>query len=331
MILFDEVAFGMRLQSYALPSLLCHPRASPIYWFGLNLNGPYDGQHTQLSQQATFQLKQLPAGHFLAFYNNLCAAITASKFSYDILPAPVDLDYDADLRNTPVDGDTMFRDRITFGPKYTMMATTLYFQHEHNRLSNLLCAIFNNGLLPLSTSKRVRDIVNKNAPDGDGMGVLQDLLLLFHPGMKDNTALTFVEHKLAAPKFNLEPPEDMLAALPRYHTEYTHWLDLLHLYPEHAVFWDVDIPLQFIHGLGVHTQHLLTMELSYLSVFKTHDKRQFHHQGQNLPIPLSLQVEALSEKLKHLLKNLPLMRPTCLSHCLPTLSTSRPLDYFKPS
>jgi hypothetical protein len=98
-----------------------------VYWFGLNLNGPYDRQHTQLSKQATFQLKQLTAIHFFAFYNNLRAAITASKFSYDLLPAPVDLDYDADLRNTPVDGETMYRDGIVFGPKYTMMATMTYF------------------------------------------------------------------------------------------------------------------------------------------------------------------------------------------------------------
>ena len=160
----------------------------------------------------------------------------------------------------------MFRDGIIFGPKFTMLATMTYFQHEHDRLSNLLFAIFNNGRLPLATSKRVRDIVNKNSPDGDGMGVLQDLLLLFHPGLKDNTALSFAEHKLAAPMFGIDPHEDMLAALLRYHTEYTHWLDLLKLYPEHAMFWDVDIPLQFIHGLGLQSQHLLTTELANLSV-----------------------------------------------------------------
>ncbi len=190
------------MRGYAIPSLLCHIHAAPVHWFSLNLNGPYDGQHNQLGNQAPFQLKDLTTSHFVAFYNNLCKAVMASKFSFDILPAPVDLDYDCDFRATPVDGERMFCDGLVFGPKYTVMATANYFQHEHDRLSNLLFAIFNNGLLPIGSSKRICDIVNKNAPDGDGMGVLQDLMLMFHPGIKDNSAILFAEHKLAAPKFS---------------------------------------------------------------------------------------------------------------------------------
>ncbi len=166
------------------------------------------------------------------------------------------------------------------------MAKMTYFQRKHDCLSSLLFAMFNNGLLPLST--HVQGIVNKNAPDGDGMGVLNNLLWLFHPALKDNTALTFAGHKQAAAKFTLEPLKDiMLAALLCYHMEYTHWLDLLRLYPEHAMFRDVNISLQFILRFGVHTQHLLTMELANLSVLKTHDRQQFHNWGQDIVIPLA--------------------------------------------
>ncbi len=80
----------------------------------------------------------------------------------------------------------------------------------------------------------------------------------------------------------------MLGMLTCYHMDYIQWLDLLRLYPEHAMFQDVDLPLQFIHGLGIQAQHLLTMELANLSVLKTHDKWEFQLQGSNIAIPLSL-------------------------------------------
>ncbi len=73
------------------------------------------GACCKLSKKATFQLKQSPAVHFFAFHNNLRTAITASKFSYDILPAPVDLDCDIDLRNMPVHGETIYQDGWFFG------------------------------------------------------------------------------------------------------------------------------------------------------------------------------------------------------------------------
>ncbi len=44
-----------------------------------------------------------------------CAAVTASKFTYDLLPAPLDLDYDSDLCNTQADGNLMIQVGIMIG------------------------------------------------------------------------------------------------------------------------------------------------------------------------------------------------------------------------
>ncbi len=64
-------------------------------------------------------------------------------------------------------------------------------------------------------------------------------------------------------------------------------------YPSSNYIWSWFTPL-----------HCLTLELASLSELQTHDKCQFQLDGRNLPIPLYLQVEALHDKLCHLVCNL---------------------------
>ena len=67
------------------------------------------------------------------------------------------------------------------------------------------------------------------------------------------------------------------------------WLALLHLYPEHSTFRQVDIPLHYLKGLGVNA-HYLQEELFALRVIKTNDLRLY---SEHLPannVPKRLQV-----------------------------------------
>ncbi len=90
----------------------------------------------------------------------------------------------------------------------------------------------------------------------------------------------------------------MLAALLRYYTKYSHQLDLLWLSPAILSPWNLFMILVFNPRWFANR-----------SVIKTHGTCQFHHNGSDFPILLSLQVEPLYDTtLKHLLKYLHLMR-----------------------
>ena len=98
----------------------------------------------------------------------------------DLLPQAVDLLYDADLRETSIDGDLLSSMHILFGPKFSITATAEHFDSEHQRFSNTLYSVLSSpDVLPLNHGDKAKDILDKNSPKGDGFGVLQDLCFFF--------------------------------------------------------------------------------------------------------------------------------------------------------
>ena len=131
----------------------------------------------------------------------------------DLLPQAVDLLYDADLCETPIDGDLLSSLHILFGPKFSIAATAEHFDSEHQRFSNTLYAVLSSpDVLPLNHGDKAKDILDKHSPKGDGFGVLQDLMLLFHPGLRDNFAPGFAQHTASAPQYTISGNQMVLDA-----------------------------------------------------------------------------------------------------------------------
>ena len=305
-----DIELGTFLRGLRIPSLLCHPHAHPVAWFYSStgvLLGPYGGQYSQLGKALT-KLSILDAHHFFAWYNSLRSALNSTGFHMDLLPQAVDLLYDADLRETPIDGDLLSSLHILFGPKFSIAATAEHFDSEHQRFSNTLYAVLSSpDVLPLNHGDKAKDILDKHSPKGDGFGVLQDLMLLFHPGLRDNFAPGFAQHTASAPQYTISGNQTVLDALTKYNTNYTRWLELLYLYPEHSTFRPVDIPLHYLQGLGSKA-HYLQEELFALRSLKSDDLRLYSTHRKARAVPLRLQVEGLYSKLKSLLQYLPTPR-----------------------
>ena len=139
---------------------------------------------------------------------------------------------DADLRDSPIDGELLEGMRINFGPKLGITATTQYFQGEHGRFSNIIYSALNHGtILPLHQGDQAKYILEKYSPTADGFGVLQDFLLLFHPCLRGSHTPCFPEHTVKAAHYTLTGNQTtMLDGLTRYNTQYNRWLALLHCF-----------------------------------------------------------------------------------------------------
>ena len=126
------------------------------------------------------------------------------KFPYSTVQV-IDMVYDADLRDSPIDGELLEGMYIKFGPKLGITATSQYFQGEYHRFSNILYSALNHGdILPLHQGDQAKDILEKCSPTRDGFVVLQDFLLLFHPSsLRDNQAPSFPDHTAKAPQYTL--------------------------------------------------------------------------------------------------------------------------------
>ena len=160
----------------------------------------------------------------------------------------MDLLYDADLRETPIDGDLLSSMHILFGPKFSVTATAEHFDSEHQHFSNTLLylVLSSPDVISLNHGDKAKEILDKHSPKGDGFGVLQDLMLLFHPGLRDNFALGFAQHTASAPYYTISGNHTVLDSLTNYNTNCTRWLELLYLYPDHSIFQPVDIALHYL-------------------------------------------------------------------------------------
>jgi hypothetical protein len=108
------------LRNLRIRSLHCNSNAPEVAWFQSStttLLGPYGGgQYAQISKTFT-KLVTLDSAHFFAWYNTLRAAFNSTGFHMDLLPKVIDMVYDADLRDSPIDGELLEGMRIKFGPK----------------------------------------------------------------------------------------------------------------------------------------------------------------------------------------------------------------------
>ncbi len=217
----DEVALGMQLlqSSYALPSLLCHLDSGPVSWSTLNLNSPDDGQNTQMRRNGDLPAKTLRVTNSLHFSTIIFRQQSRrlAKFSYDLLPGPVDLDYNANLIYTPVDG------ALCFAIVWSLVLMVYFLLLP----ANVFTTLWTKMLL---------------------MGMAWGYFKICHYcSIQDNktTLLSLLQNTscLGSPNSSLGHHEDILKALERYHTDYTHYcLDLLHFYPEHSMLHNIASP-----------------------------------------------------------------------------------------
>ena len=73
-----------------------------------------------------------------AWYHSLRSALKSTGFHMDLLPQAVDLLYDADLRETPIDGDLLSSMHILFGHKFFITANAEHYESEYQCFSNTL-------------------------------------------------------------------------------------------------------------------------------------------------------------------------------------------------
>ena len=131
-----------------------------------------------------FKLTTLDASQFFVWYNSLHSALNSTGFYMDLLPQAMDLLYDADLGATPVNGDLLASMHILFGLHFSISATSASFEGEHRRSGNTHYSVLSSSdVLPLNYEDKAKDRLDKHSPTGDGFGLLQDLLLLLHPGL----------------------------------------------------------------------------------------------------------------------------------------------------
>ena len=266
------------LRGLRIPLLLCHRRSPLVAWFYSymgTLLGPYGGQYSQLGKTIP-KLTTLDASQFFVWYKSLRSALNSTGFHVDLLPQAMDLLHDADLGETPTNGGLVASLHILFGPHFSISATSAYFEGEHHRFGNTLYSVLSSSdVLPLRYGDKAKDLLDKHSPTGDDFGVvLQDLLLFFHPGLRDNFAPGFAQHLPSAPQYTILGNQTNLDALTKYNTLYTRWLELLYLYPEHSTFRPVDLPLHYIQGLGSNA-HFLEEELCSLHCLKSDDIRLY--------------------------------------------------------
>jgi hypothetical protein len=196
-----------------------------------------------------------------------------------------------DLTKSPIDADIIPPVEKDFGGTRMPQA---YWEDEHRRLGRTLFMMLNANKVLASSNAR-QDALSMHTILGDGLAVLQDILILHHPRHQLTLAPRYDDVRLTAPVMEAKTNDgELLVASNKYISAYNIWETHLLLYYELRLLRTSDFLIMFKGGFGSRGKCFVTLEHTDVLPYQQAHRAAYPEP----PMPRKLLVDALADHIQ---------------------------------